>query len=62
MLVLSEPVAGLKPNAAPDLSAIPNNHIAYMWQWFFFAAVAAGIYAIALRQRWAKADAAQPVA
>lgn len=62
MLVLSEPVAGLKPNAAPDLSAIANNHIAYMWQWFFFAAVAAGIYAIALRQRWAKADVVPPVA
>lgn len=58
MLVLDPPVGELKANAAPDLSAIPDNHIAYMWQWFFFAAIAAGIYAIALRQRWAKADAA----
>lgn len=61
MLVLSEPVTGLQPNASPDLESIPNNHIAYMWQWFFFAAVAAGIYGLALRQRWAKADAAPPV-
>lgn len=57
MLVLDPPVGGLNANAAPELSAIPDNHIAYMWQWFFFAAIAAGIYAIALRQRWAKADA-----
>ncbi|TXC73900.1 SURF1 family protein [Sphingorhabdus soli] len=58
MLVMTDPVAGLKPNAAPDLGAIPNNHIAYMWQWFFFATIALAIYGIALRQRWTKADAA----
>jgi cytochrome oxidase assembly protein ShyY1 len=58
MLVMTDPVAGLKPNAAPDLGAIPNNHIAYMWQWFFFAAIALAIYAIALRQRWSRASAA----
>ncbi|NCP11559.1 MAG: SURF1 family protein [Sphingomonadales bacterium] len=56
MLVLTEPVAGLQANAGPDLASIPNNHIAYMWQWFFFAAVAAVIYGIALRQRRAKGD------
>ncbi|MEQ7874227.1 SURF1 family protein [Sphingomonas sp. ASV193] len=52
MLVLSPPAAGLSPNAAPDLSVIPNNHFAYAVQWFAFAAIAAIIYALALRKRW----------
>jgi surfeit locus 1 family protein len=51
MIVADTPLAGLSPNAKPDLSAIPNNHFAYAVQWFLFAAVALVIYAIALRRR-----------
>lgn len=51
MLVAATPPAGLTANGAPDLSAIPNNHLAYAGQWFFFAAIAAVIYALALRRR-----------
>jgi surfeit locus 1 family protein len=51
MLVADPPLAGLGPNRAPDLASVPNNHLAYAGQWFFFAGVAATIYAIALRRR-----------
>ncbi len=50
-LVAAPPVAGLEPLAHPDPRALPNNHIAYAWQWFFFAATALVIYLIALRRR-----------
>jgi surfeit locus 1 family protein len=55
LLVADTPASGLAPNAAPDLSSVPNNHLAYGVQWFLFAAVAAVIYALALRWRWRKA-------
>jgi surfeit locus 1 family protein len=51
MVVADMPPAGLEPNAAPDLSSVPNNHLAYGVQWFLFAAVAAVIYILALRLR-----------
>lgn len=51
LLVAATPVAGLQPNSRPDVSAVPNNHLAYAVQWFFFAAVAAVIYVLALRRR-----------
>jgi surfeit locus 1 family protein len=51
MLVADTPPAGLAANARPDLSAVPNNHFAYGMQWFFFAAIAAIIYILALRRR-----------
>jgi len=51
MLVADAPAAGLAPNAAPDLSSVPNNHLAYGVQWFLFAAAALVIYALALRWR-----------
>lgn len=51
MLVAGRPQAGLGPNAAPDLDSVPNNHLAYGVQWFFFAAVAGVIYVLALRRR-----------
>ncbi len=51
-LVADPPLAGLQPNAAPDPSAIPNNHLSYAVQWFLFAGVALVIYGLALRQRW----------
>lgn len=51
MLVADTPPAGLARNGAPDLGTVPNNHFAYAWQWFFFAAIATVIYLIALRRR-----------
>ena len=50
-LVADPPLAGLAPNAVPDPSEIPNNHLAYAVQWFFFAATALVIYALAVRKR-----------
>jgi surfeit locus 1 family protein len=51
-LVSAAPLApGLKASAPPALDDIPNNHFAYAIQWFFFAGVAALIYALALRRR-----------
>lgn len=51
MLVSATPLAGLAPNAPPDLDSVPNNHLAYAGQWFFFAAIAAVIYVLAVRRR-----------
>jgi surfeit locus 1 family protein len=39
------------PPSNPDIAAVPNNHLAYAGQWFFFAAIAAIIYVLALRRR-----------
>lgn len=50
-LVAAPAVAGLDQLAAPDPADIPNNHLAYAGQWFFFAATALIIYALALRKR-----------
>lgn len=50
-LIADTPVAGLEANGRPDPSDIPNNHLSYAVQWFFFAATALGVYALALRQR-----------
>jgi surfeit locus 1 family protein len=36
---------------APGLDTIPNNHRLYALQWFFFAAAASVIYALAVRKR-----------
>ena len=41
----------LAPSAPPSLADIPNNHLIYAFQWFFFAAAALVIYALALRRR-----------
>ena len=51
-VVAAEPVAGLDPLATPDPRDLPNNHLAYAGQWFFFALTALGIYALVLRKRW----------
>lgn len=51
MLVSSEPAPGLKASAPPSTDNVPNNHLAYAFQWFFFAAVALVIYVLALRRR-----------
>jgi len=50
-LVADPPLPGLAANAAPDPRDLPNNHFAYAMQWFFFAATALVIYALALRRR-----------
>jgi len=39
-LVADPPLAGLEPNAKPDPGDLPNNHLAYAGQWFFFALTA----------------------
>ncbi|MGV2496077.1 SURF1 family protein [Pelagerythrobacter aerophilus] len=51
-LVAGRPTAGLAPLAPPDPADVPNNHLAYAGQWFFFALTALVIYMLALRQKW----------
>lgn len=51
MLVSDAAPIGLSPNSGPDLSSVPNNHLAYAVQWFLFAGVAGAIYVLALRRR-----------
>lgn len=51
-LVADPPQAGLQANATPDPNDLPNNHLAYAGQWFFFALAALVIYGLALRRRW----------
>jgi len=55
MIVADVPAPGLTASAPPDPASVPNNHRAYMWQWFFFAIVAAVIYALAVRKRLGEA-------
>jgi surfeit locus 1 family protein len=50
-LIAETPQAGLEPLAPPDPGDLPNNHLAYAVQWFFFAATALVIYVLALRRR-----------
>ena len=51
------PLAGLAPLAKPDPRDLPNNHLAYAGQWFFFALPALVIYILALRRRGRDAKA-----
>jgi len=51
-LVSAEGLGGLQASAPPSPASIPNNHLFYAIQWFFFAIAAGVIYAIALRKRW----------
>lgn len=41
----------LVPSAPASIESIPNNHLLYAFQWFFFAAAAVLIYWLALRRR-----------
>jgi cytochrome oxidase assembly protein ShyY1 len=50
-LIADQPAQGLQPARPPSLEDVPNNHLAYAVQWFFFALVAALIYFLALRKR-----------
>ena len=54
-VVAAEPVADLEPLATPDPRDLPNNHLAYAGQWFFFALTALVIYLLALRRRATRA-------
>ncbi|MEI9927431.1 MAG: SURF1 family protein [Sphingomonas sp.] len=51
MLISEQPAPRLLVTARPDISSVPNNHLAYAVQWFLFALVAAVIYVLALRLR-----------
>lgn len=51
MLIADQPVAGLRASAVPSADDTPNNHLAYAFQWFFFAIVALIIYVLAVRRR-----------
>ena len=50
-LVSDRPAPGLEPSAKPSPQAMPNNHLMYAGQWFFFAITAAIIYFLTLRRR-----------
>ncbi|MDT8281142.1 MAG: SURF1 family cytochrome oxidase biogenesis protein [Erythrobacter sp.] len=50
-VIANQPLAGLQPMAKPDPADLPNNHLAYAGQWFFFALTALVIYVLALRRR-----------
>lgn len=50
-LIATDAAPGLEPSLPPDVDSIPNNHLAYAVQWFAFAAAAAIVFALALRQR-----------
>ena len=51
MIVAETPAPGLARSPEPSPADVPNNHLAYAVQWFLFAAIAIGIYAIALWRR-----------
>ncbi len=53
-IVADPPLADLEPLAKPDPNDLPNNHLAYAGQWFFFALTALVIYGFALRSRATK--------
>ncbi|MEP0392134.1 MAG: SURF1 family cytochrome oxidase biogenesis protein [Erythrobacter sp.] len=55
-LVADPPAGGLYPLAKPDPSDLPNNHLAYAGQWFFFALTALVIYFLAIRTKLIKRD------
>ena len=50
-LVAIPALAGLEQLARPDPSDLPNNHLSYAVQWFFFAATALAVYVLALRRK-----------
>ena len=51
VLHASRQLPGLEPLAPPDPNDLPNNHLMYAGQWFFFALTALVIYVLALRRR-----------
>ncbi len=55
-LVADPALAELAPLAKPDPNELPNNHLAYAGQWFFFALTALVIFWFAVRSRLSKRD------
>jgi len=55
-LVADPALAALEPLATPNPNDLPNNHMAYVGQWFFFALTALVIYWLAVRSRLKKRD------
>lgn len=55
LLVSDTPAPGLAASALPDAASIPDNHRAYAFQWFAFAATAAIIFGFAAFRRRAVA-------
>jgi len=51
VLVAASAAPPLVPSQPASIVSVPNNHRMYAFQWFFFAAAAAMIYALALRGR-----------
>lgn len=51
MLIARAAPPGMKAAAPPNVADVPNNHLAYAMQWFFFAGIAIVIYSLALRRR-----------
>ncbi|MEJ7934348.1 SURF1 family protein [Sphingobium sp. AN558] len=51
MLIARAAPPGMKAAAPPNVADVPNNHLAYAVQWFFFAGIAIIIYTLALRRR-----------
>ena len=52
VLHAAQVLPGLQPLAPPDPNDVPNNHLMYAGQWFFFALTALVIYVLALRKKW----------
>jgi cytochrome oxidase assembly protein ShyY1 len=50
-LVALNPAPGLQAAQPPSVDDVPNNHLFYAVQWFFFAVAAAVIYLLALRRQ-----------
>ena len=50
-LIADPPLGGLGASAIPDPADLPNNHLAYAFQWFIFALTALVIYVLALRRK-----------
>jgi len=50
----------LAPSQPPAIDSIPNNHLSYAFQWFFFAAAALVIYVLALRLRYRRTSPIEP--
>ncbi|MEM9501834.1 MAG: SURF1 family cytochrome oxidase biogenesis protein [Pseudomonadota bacterium] len=53
-IVADPALADLEPLAKPDPNDLPNNHLAYAGQWFFFALTALVIYGFAVRSRMSR--------
>jgi surfeit locus 1 family protein len=50
----------LAPSQPTAITSVPNNHMSYAFQWFFFALTASVIYVLALRRRNRRALPTEP--